>query len=198
LAFSDGLGIGKLTACGLGRRFVKINDTVKGCGVFLLIVAAYFGWCYFVQRGQHQWVSDRQEAMAAIPGARLISSFKGGDLINPVSWFWPAEYTLVYARPDLSTSEPRFFIMLFNRDESGEEPAIWLTAVDCQARTEVNYRPTREGRGEAALSALGEPLTTPDGRVYRRHDTGVSPAPENIRAFCEMDWARERQAVAGS
>lgn len=129
----------------------------------------------------------------------LVSSFDGSEIINPISWFWPAEYRLVYAFPDVSTSEPRFFIMSFGRDEEEEQPAIWLIAVNCVAGTETHYWPARNGEsGEPARNALGEPLTAPDGRMYRRHDTDVPPQPARMRAFCETDWSRERQAIRDS
>jgi len=176
---------------------VKISDTAKGCGGLLVVIVAYMWWCYFEQIGNHRWAREVTETMAKVPDARLISSIQGGEIINLVSWFWPADLRLVYARPDITTPEPRFFILSFGREDK-EESDVELVAVDCKALTETHYWPTTDGEsGESARNVLGEPITAPDGRIYRRHDTHVKPAPEHLKAFCETDWTRERQAAAG-
>jgi hypothetical protein len=176
---------------------MKVSDTGKGCLGVILFVALYLGWCYFEQAGQHRWAPAVAETMEKVPGARLVSSFKSGDLINPVSWFWPATARMVYARPDLSTAEPRFYIMSFGRDDEEEQPSIWLVAIDCEAGTEAHYFPAEAGdKGELAMTGLGDPVMAPDGTIYRRHETDTSLPPDQLTAFCDTDWTRERQALA--
>jgi hypothetical protein len=176
---------------------MKINDTAKGCGCVVLFIIAYLGWCYLEQAARHRWAPRIAEEMAKVPGARLVSSFDGGKIINPVSWFWPAEYTIVYARPDILAPDLRFYVMMFSRDDKHEQPSTLLVSVNCKSRTEIDYFPAQAGdKGELAMTVIGQPVVAPDGTIYRRYDTHVPPPSDQLKAFCETDWTPERQAVA--
>lgn len=177
----------------------RVSDTAFGCSFVVLLFVAYMGWCYFEVAMQHRYAPNVTQAMANIPGTRLISSFKSGELINPVSWFWPATTRLVYARPDPSVPNPRFFIMSFGIDDpEDEQPAIMLEDVNCAARNSITYFPEKSGdEGEPALTVLGEPLTAPNGSRFVRYDTGVELSPEELKAFCDTDWSTERRAISG-
>ena len=111
----------------------NVSDTKWGCGFVVLLFVAYLGWCYLEVAKQQRYAPKVAEAMADIPAARLVSSFKSGDLMNPVSWFWAPTTRLVYARPDRSVPSPRFFVMSF------------LEARDCNLRL-IHALSTRRSR----------------------------------------------------
>ena len=178
----------------------KVKDTAGGCGFFVLLFAAYLGWCYLEVAEQHRYAPEVAEAMAQVPGARLVSSFKSGDLVNPVSWFWAPVTRLVYARPDPSVPTLRFFVLSFGiADPYDRQPVIMLHDVDCSARNYVIYFPEQPGdTGEPALTALGGALTAPNGSRFLRHDTRAEPSPELLEAFCDADWSRERRLTSNT
>ncbi len=160
------------------------KETVKGIGCLAVGAALFLGYSWLEQRKQHQFEPAVIETMKSVSGARMVSSFKSGAIINPVSWFWPARTRMVYARLDTSAPDRRFYIMSFGADE--KEPTIWLTSVDCRAQSHVDYFPAESGdRGEVARNALGEPTKAPNGSEFRRVDTGVEMPSEEMKALCD-------------
>lgn len=151
---------------------------MRSLGYLGLAGLLYIGYSAWEQRQQHRFAPAIAASMASVPGARLVAAYESGSLTNPVSWFWPAQTRLVYARPDPSTRKPRFFTFSFGIDDK-DPPAIMLVAPDCDANTHVTYFPANAAEaGELAMSDGEQPLTAPNGSTFRRHDTGVPLAPK--------------------
>ena len=166
----------------------------KVLGVAIALLLFWAGWSYLLERRQHQFAQAVTDTIKIVPGARLIGSYKSGDLVDPISWFWPPTTQLTYDRPDVQAPVLRFYIMSFHY---GEDPAVWLVEPDCKSRTEVSYFPdAKDQKGEPARNVLGEPLKAPNGSIYRRYDTGVAASEDDMRQLCDTDWTAERRAAA--
>jgi len=165
-------------------------------GGLVLAAAVVLGLSYCSERPKRQFAGPVIEGAKQIPGARLISSFKSGDLTSPVSWFWPATSRLVYARPDITAPTPRFYVMSFGYKET---PFVYLVEPNCQARTEVTYfQPDPGDNGDPARNIMGDPVIAPNGKPFLRHDTHIPPSAEELHALCDTDWTPERKAVAAT
>lgn len=172
------------------------KSAAMGCGFMLTLAIVCLGYNWFEVSQQKKFAPAVASQMSEVPGARLVSSQKSGDLINPVSWFSPATTRVVYARPDTSTTATRFFLLSFGIEE--KNPAIWLVDVNCKSKTHITYFPSSSGDpGESAFTDTGDQLTTPDGKIFMRHDTNIDLPPDQITQFCKTDWSNERAAVNG-
>jgi len=85
------------------------SRALKNVGALALVVAAVFGLSYCSEAPKYKFAEMASKGSETIPGSRLISSFKSGDLTSPISWFWPATTTWVYARPE-PTLPNRFYV----------------------------------------------------------------------------------------
>jgi hypothetical protein len=158
-------------------------------------IAIVLSLSYCSELPKYRFERAAAEAGHRIPGARLISSMKGGDLASPVSWFWPATTNWSFAFPD-AVLRDRFytFTLIYNEELS---PIVFLVDADCEAREEVLYDLDEPESAFPALDFLGEPVVAPNGKTYRRAKryTNIAPPPEWLHAFCETDWTAERKAA---
>jgi hypothetical protein len=130
-----------------------------------------------------------------MPGARLISAMKTGDLASPISWFWPARTTWNFALPD-PLMRDRFYTVTLRYGE--ESLSVFLVDADCQAREEVLYDLDEPDSAFPARDVWGEPVVAPNGKTYRRLNTKVALPPAWLHAFCDTDWTTERKAAAAA
>jgi hypothetical protein len=174
------------------------NHTLKKIGGNLKIVGGVSAVIAFLLMQSYcsEWPKYRFERVAAetgreIPGARLISSFKSGDLASPVSWFWPATTNWTFAVPDQLTSR-RFYTMTMVYNE---EPFVFMVDADCEDHKLIWYDLDEP---ESAFPArdFGDPVVAPNGKTYRRmKETNTRDPPQWLHAFCETDWTAEKKAV---
>lgn len=166
---------------------VKFSDSAKSSGCLTLGVVIFLGYSALVQYGEHQYERAVITAMKSIPLNRQVSSFQKIDIVNPVSWIWPARSTLLYASPDAS-SEGRFFTMRFSKGEK-LQPTVSLIAPDCSKRNYVTYRRTESGDPKRlARDGFGDPLVAPDGKMFERQNRLEKLSDKLFTAFCKTSW----------
>tara|TARA_R110002074_G_scaffold398138_2_gene589638 strand:- start:1517 stop:2044 length:528 start_codon:yes stop_codon:yes gene_type:complete len=166
----------------IAQRF-KALASVLGVLVFLS------GLSYCSERPKYHFEKVAIAVGEEMQGARLIDSFKSGDLASPVSWFWPATTTWVYAIPDVQIKN-RFVTVTLVYGES--EPSILLQDVDCVSGQSTMYSELGDEDTAAALDFYGNPVVAPNGKTYRRFESSVVEPKKQQIAFCDTDWSSER------
>lgn len=169
------------------------SGTIKHVGVGSALVAFLFLGSYCSELPKYRFERAATEVGHQLPGARLISSFKSGDLASPVSWFWPATTVWNYAIPD-PIINGRFFTISFLYGET-ENPYVELIDVDCKDHNDIHYSLSEPDSALPALDLWGEPVKAPNGQVYRRMKKAYPLPKEWVHAFCETNWSVERKAA---
>jgi hypothetical protein len=166
-------------------------QALKTIGGLLVAIAIMLGVSYCSEWPKYQFERTAREVGRGLPGARLISSAKSGDLSSPVSWFWPATTTWTFAVPDPVLAD-RFFTATLTY---GEEQALsFLVDADCKDRTLIWYDLDEPDSAFPARDLFGEPVVAPNGKTYRRSDYPYHVPPGWLHAFCDTDWTAERKA----
>lgn len=160
---------------------------LKIIGAWVAVLIAVFGWSYLSERPKYHFEELAAEVGRQLPGGRLISSVKSGDLASPLTWFRPATTTYNFAIPDLPKG--RFYVMSLRYDE--KEPTIHLIDADCDERSLVWHGLDQPNSAYPARDLWGEPVVAPNGKTYRRIQSRLAAPPEWIRAFCDTDWTNE-------
>jgi hypothetical protein len=171
---------------------MAVSRVLKNVGALGIAAAAVLGLSYCSEVPKYKFAEMASKGSETIPGSRLISSFKSGDLTSPVSWFWPATTTWVYARPE-PTIPNRFYIMSMVYKEA---PAVLLVDTDCAHRTEYRYAQDGPESADPARDAFGQPVVAPNGKTFRHFESTTAPSPAELHALCDTDWTAERKAAA--
>lgn len=170
-------------------RWIKIS-----CGA-CLVIAFVLGVSYLLERPKYMFEQVPAEMRHRMPFARLISSTKTGNLISPVSWFWPPTTVFTFAIPEPIMND-RFTVI---RLQYGQDQAhSYLIDTDCKERTiEAWYDLEQPESAIPARDLWGEPVRARNGKTYRLMKVNRTSAPaEWFHAFCNTDWQSERNAMA--
>lgn len=156
------------------------------------MIALVLGLSYCSELPKYRFENEARTAGSKFPGARLLSSFKSGDLASPVSWFWPATTTLNYAMPDPQI-DGRFVLVTLVYDH---DPIIFMVDVNCKARTVTWYDQNEPDNAVPAQDTWGHDVKAPNGKTYRLWKVNYPLPGDELHSLCETDWGREKQAVA--
>ena len=163
-------------------------------GAWSAIIAIVFGGSYWAEHPKYHFERVAIEVGKQMPGSRVISSFKSGDLASPVSWFWPATTTWNFAVPDRVTGD-RFYIITMVYGE--KEAIVHLVDANCEDRDLTWYDLNEPASAFPARDIFGEPVLAPSGQTYRLSKSQLSPPPPGwMHEFCDTDWAVERKAAS--
>jgi hypothetical protein len=167
---------------------------------FLQIISAWFaviavvlGISYWTELPKYRFEQAAIEVGKQLPGSRLISSFKSGDLVSPVSWFWPATTTWNFAVPDRVMGD-RFYTITLVYGE--KEPIVYLVDADCKDHEFTWYDIDEPASALPARDLFGEPVLAPSGETYRRSKSQLDPPPGWMRELCDTDWTVDRKAAS--
>ena len=126
--------INKWNKSDFGKNF-KSGRPLKIIGGWSAVIAIALGISYWSERPKYHFEQVAIRVGQQLPGARLISSMKTGDLSSPVSWFWPATTTWNFAVPD--RMRDRFYIISMRYGEG--QATTFLIDADCEAHKVVWY-----------------------------------------------------------
>lgn len=169
----------------------KLTSAAKIVAGWIAVLAFFLGGSYWNERPKYRFEEVAKRVGEQLPGARLILTAKSGDLVSPVSWFWPATTTYNYATPDLS--EGRFYLVVLRYDE--KEPWIYLIDADCTARDVDLYDLDQPDTAMPARNWAGEAVKAPNGKTFRLIKYHYAAPKAWVTAFCDTDWTAERKAV---
>jgi hypothetical protein len=150
------------------------------------------GVSYCSELPKYRFEQAAIETAKQLPGSRLLTSFKSGDLTSPISWFWPATTTWNFAVPDRELSG-RFYT--FTLTYGDKNPLVYLVDVDCEDHEFTWYDLDEPEGAFPARDLFGEPVVAPSGQTYRRSKDQLDPPPGWMHAFCDTDWTAERKAA---
>jgi hypothetical protein len=178
-----------------------MQRSFKIIGGWLGVIAIVLSFSYCSEWPKYRFERVATEVGRSMPGARLISSAKSGDLASPASWFWPATTNWTFAVPDPMLSN-RFYTLTLNYGETASEkqPLVFLIDADCVTREMIWYGLDEPESAFPARDFWGNPVVAPNGNTYRRRlwSRADPVLPEWLHAFCETDWAAERKAAASA
>jgi hypothetical protein len=167
-------------------RFLQI------IGAWFAVIGVVLGLSYWSEFPKYRFEKTAIEVGKQLPGSRLISSFKSGDLASPVSWFWPATTTWTFAMPDRMGG--RFYTITLVYSE--KEAIVHLIDADCKNHEVTWYDLDKPASAFPARDIFGEPVLAPSGETYRRSKSQHPPPPGWMHEFCDTDWTVERREVA--
>ena len=174
---------------------MNVGKSIKIAGAWAIAIAFVMGSSYCSEAPKYRFERLAAETGKQIPGARLISSIKSGDLMDPISWFWAATTRWNFASPD-PMMQGRFYLISLRYE--AREPDVWLLDVDCETREAIWYDLDEPETAFPARTVLGDPVVAPNGKTYRRSKVNMALPPEWLHAFCETDWTDERKATAAA
>lgn len=173
---------------------MKAIRTLKLAAGWSAAITLILSLSYCSEWPKYRFEKTAREVGRSLPGSRLISSMKSGDLASPVSWFWPATTTLNFASPaPLIRDRYYTFSMIYDEKLS---PIVFLVDADCETRTLRFYDLDEPETAFPAIDLFGQPVVAPNGKTYRKMKSTVPSPPEWIHAFCDTKWSKEMAAVA--
>jgi len=103
-------------------------------GASSIVIGVVLGVSYYLELPKYRFEQAAIETAKELPGARLLTSFKSGDLISPISWFWPATTTWNFAVPDPQL-QGRFhaFTLIYGE----KDPIVYLVDADCKDKSSL-------------------------------------------------------------
>lgn len=172
---------------------MSVVQQLKTVAIVAGAISVLLSLSYCEEMPKYQFEKVAVAVGEQLPGARLIQSFKSGDLASPVSWLRPATTTWVYAIPDAHLKN-RFTTIALTYD--AQVPSVFLNDVDCIRRTRTVYSDSEDDAAEPALDSAGNLVVSPEGKTYRVFQSNVSSTSIQMTAFCESDWSVERMAIS--
>jgi len=168
-------------------------QSAKNIGTLAGALAIVAALSYCSERPKYQFEKIAIEAGKGIPGARLIDSFKSGDLASPISWIWPATTTWVYAVPDPKI-ENRFLVVTLAYGE--KDPMVLLEDIDCTSGQRTLYSAEdSDNTTPPARDMQGNPVVAANGKTFRRFDSDIAVPRKQLNAYCNTNWSAERTSV---
>jgi len=168
-----------------------MTKLLKIIGAWAAVIATALSLSYCSELPKYRFEKAAIEAAKALPGSRLISTTKSGDLLSPVSWLWPAKWH--FAMPDRQMGG-RFYTVTLVYGE--KEAIVFLVDVDCDDHTITWYDLDEPDTAYPARDLFGEPVIAPSGQTYRRIQHQLPTPPGWMHEFCDTDWTAERKAAA--
>jgi hypothetical protein len=177
-----------------GKAMPSVTKLLHIIGSWTAIMAILLSASYCSELPKYRFEKVAMETTKDMPGSRLISSMKTGDIVSPVSWVWPATTTWNFALPDRQ-SQGRFYIYSLRYGEP--QATILLLDAFCERREAVWYDLDEPDDAFPARDLFGGPVVAPNGKTYRRLKSQPPLPPEWTHELCETDWTAERKAAGG-